>query len=122
LFIFDLTQDIYAASCFQVGKETTVFIPPETLLERASVAALAESRGDQPQVSTGSEDVPLGLGFEIAGAFGIRNQVADGPEVGDLFMATIGFLERKLFTDVFDRFVIGGGYDDLMALKDACNL
>ncbi len=56
--VLDLTHDIYAASCFQVGKETTVFIPPETLLKRASVAALAESCGDQPRVSTVSEGMP----------------------------------------------------------------
>src|SRR5690606_5854938 len=102
---------------FQVGKETTVFIPPETLLERASVAALAESSGDQPPgFDWVGGDVPLGLGFEIADAFGVRNQVADGPKIGDLFMTTIGFLERKLFTNVLDRFVIGGHYNDLMAL------
>ena len=87
------------------------------MLERASVAALAESSGDQPPgFDRVGGDVPLGVGFEIADAIGVRNQVADGPEIGDLFMATIGFLERKLFTDVLDRFVIGGRNNDLMAL------
>ena len=116
MFVLDLTHDVYAASCFQVGKETAVLIPPETLLERATVAALAECCGNQSP-SFDRIGGCVALGFEIAGAFGVRNQVTDGPEVGDLFMATIGFLERKFFTDIFDRFVIGGGYDDLMTLQ-----
>ena len=32
-------------------------------------------------------------------------------------MASISFFEGKLFADVFDRFVIGGCYDDFMALQ-----